>query len=122
MDVDLSFDEIEQNLNTGNYDINDISKMNKYNIVKYCIIIDIQFMIFDDMTNDNFNFTSTDIAYTSGNTFVNNENNYLQIANIVKALFPLRKELYKLIATIFTEDDYQELRNAGFDEYSRRIQ
>jgi hypothetical protein len=122
MDVDLSFDEIEQSIITGNCDINDISKMNKYNIVKYSIVIDIQFIIFDDMENDNFNFTSDDIGYIGGDTFVNNENNYLQIAKVVKALFPLKKELDNLITTIFTEDEYQELRNAGFDEYIRGIQ
>ena len=89
-------------------------------ILKYHVAIELQFLVFEKLFEDN-DLNLDDVKYCDSSTIFNNNNNendLLILASTTKKLFPLHNKIKSIIKNNeINEDDYKKLYNNTINDY-----
>ena len=122
--MSTDFDEIEIQLKMGQYDTIDFASMQDKLLMKYWIVIVMQFIVFEELSNQSepslFRNTSTLRLVGEPTAATINENTYLQIAETVKNINPLRMRLQSILYERFTMEERDSLWQANLNLYMTR--
>lgn len=108
----------------GQYDTIDFASMQDKLLMKYWIVIVMQFIVFEELSNQSepslFRNTSTLRLVGEPTAATINENTYLQIAETVKNINPLRMRLQSILYERFTMEERDSLWQANLNLYMTR--
>lgn len=87
-------------------------------LIKYYIVIEMQFYIFDELFDKSLTLDS--VCYFSSNeTFIGNENDLLDIASTTKRLYPKRMKIKSIIKDKINKTEFLQLYDNSFAEYAK---
>ena len=122
------FDAILLDLTTGSIDASIFDIVSDSLLLKYYLLIDIQFKVFEEMGEKTIDlnceikgWVNVEDGWTDCKEFNNNENDYLRVARTVKMLYPIREKLLETMKKRFSYEEFDRLLEITITDYDNYL-
>ena len=122
------FDAILLDLTTGSIDASIFDIVSDSLLLKYYLLIDIQFKVFEEMGEKTIDlnceikgWVNVEDGWTDCKEFNNNENDYLRVARTVKMLYPIREKLLETMKKRFSYEEFDRLLDITITDYDNYL-
>ena len=122
------FDAILLDLTTGSIDASIFDIVSDSLLLKYYLLLDIQFKVFEEMGEKTIDlnceikgWVNVEDGWTDCKEFNNNENDYLRVARTVKMLYPIREKLLETMKKRFSYEEFDRLLEITITDYDNYL-
>lgn len=122
------FDAILLDLTTGSIDASIFDIVSDSLLLKYYLLLDIQFKVFEEMGEKTIDlnceikgWVNVEDGWTDCKEFNNNENDYLRVARTVKMLYPIREKLLETMKKRFSYEEFDRLLDITITDYDNYL-